>query len=88
MRGFDLQEVIEDNLEDMQVYADFLGAEEFDKTKENYERALELMEQMFEVELERLKMSQPIDHEALKASYGEEIVERYSHVFDSYLKGG
>lgn len=39
-----MQEVIEDNLEDMQVYADFLGAEEYDKTKENYDKALQLME--------------------------------------------
>lgn len=67
MRGFDHDlefnvEEYDDGLDQLDVYADFLGKNEYFKMKENFQKALAVMTELYKVEKERLQMNAPITH--------------------------
>ena len=82
MRGFDQDlEVGVDDLEDgadqLDVYADFLGKNEYFKMKENLQKALHVMTELFKVEKERLQMNAPISHAELSEQYDADVLSRF-----------
>ena len=64
VKGFDHELVTDDNIDFLDIYAQFLG-EEYFKMKENYQRAVATMGELFSLENERARMSAPIDYEGL-----------------------
>ena len=59
VKGFD-NFVMDDSIDHLEIYAEFLGKQEYAKAKENYERALNTMEMLYRAEIERLDfMEQP-----------------------------
>jgi hypothetical protein len=47
---------MDDSLDHLEIYAEFLGEEEFNSATENYKRTLTTMEELYGVELDRLKL--------------------------------
>ena len=59
VKGFDIDMVTDDNIDFLDIYAEFLG-EEYIKMKENFQKAIATMTELFMLENERAKMSAPI----------------------------
>ena len=54
VRGFD-KLLWDDSVEQLDLYAEFLGPQEYRQVKQGYEKALHTMEQLFQAEIESLK---------------------------------
>lgn len=50
VRGFD-NLVWDDQVEQLDIYAEFLGPQEYHRVKSNYEKALNTMEQLYKAEI-------------------------------------
>ena len=50
VRGFD-NLIWDDSVEQLDIYAEFLGPQEYNRVKENYERALSTMEMLYQAEI-------------------------------------
>ena len=77
---------VDENIDSLDIYAEFLGEEEYTKIKESYERAVRCMRDMCELEVERLKMEvvQPEDIENIP----EQRVEEFKAIHRDYIKAG
>ena len=84
VRGFDMELVTDDNIDFLDIYAEFLG-EEYFKMKENYQRAVATMSEILSVELERLNMSAPLEGEELNKRYSAGVLARAQAVHDTYI---
>lgn len=65
VRGFDQDlevsiDDFEEGIDQLDVYADFLGKNEYFKMKENLQKAIHVMTELFKVEKERLHMNAPV----------------------------
>lgn len=72
MKGFDLQIEIEDyddSIDKLDIYAKFLGEEEYVRMKETYHRALNTMTELFSLEKDRIHMNAPISWGELSELY-------------------
>ena len=75
VRGFDLEFMTDDSIDFLDLYSQFLGyifqilisfsEVEYFKMKENYQKALSTMNEVYQIEIERLRMSSPISYEEL-----------------------
>eukprot|EP00347_Sterkiella_histriomuscorum_P002541 403367752 len=88
VKGFDLEFMTDESIDFLDIYAQFLGDEEYCKMKENYEKALATMHDINTLEMERFRMNEPITYEDLLNQYGQQIILRFQAVHDSYLKQG
>lgn len=61
---------LEDTFEQLDIYAKFLGQDEYLKMRENFTKALSVMQQLHEIEIMRLNNQQPISYEQLIKMYG------------------
>lgn len=57
VRGFD-QTAVDESIDHLDIYAEFLGYDEYEAAKDNYSKALSTMEQLYRLEIERLQFSQ------------------------------
>ena len=87
VKGFDIDMVTDDNIDFLDIYAEFLG-EEYIKMKENFQKAIATMTELFMLENERAKMSAPIQYEELIQQYDPALVERAAAIHDSYMVQG
>ena len=53
VKGFD-QTTVDESIDHLEMYAEFLGVEEYEKAKESYIKALQTLESIFKLEIERL----------------------------------
>jgi hypothetical protein len=93
VRGFDQDlevsvDDLDDGLDQLDVYADFLGKNEYFKMKENFQKALHVMTELFKVERERLHMNAPTTHAELSQQYDADILNRFQAVHELYQKNG
>lgn len=64
MRGFD-NLVYDDQVEQFDIYAEFLGPQEYHRVKNNYEKALNTMEMLYKAEIQSLSyQEQPVSKTA------------------------
>ena len=76
VRGFDMEAATDDNLDFLDIYAEFLG-EEYTQMKESYQKAIATMGELFMLENERARMQAPISFEEISEMYGgTQIIER------------
>jgi len=68
---------VDDSIESLQIYSKFLGENEFEAIKDNYYRALDVMKQLGEIEVERVKMNAPISWTDLQELVGTEVLTRF-----------
>ncbi len=87
VRGFDMDMVTEDNIDQLDIYAEFLG-EEYLKMKESFQKAITTMSELFILENERARMSAPIQYEDLIQRYDSSIIERAAAVHETYIVQG
>jgi hypothetical protein len=60
VRGFD-KLIWDDSIEQLDIYAEFLGPQEYQRVKANYEKALQTMEMLYQAEITSLGyQEQPI----------------------------
>ena len=61
VKGFDFEIGTEedDSIDKLDIYAKFLGENEYLKTKENYNRALNAMTELHNLEVDRINMNAP-----------------------------
>lgn len=62
VRGFDVRDLL-DPLEQLEIYKDFLGEEEFQRVHANYEKTIQTMDLVFETEIERIKLQDTLTDE-------------------------
>jgi len=55
VKGFDMDLMTDDNLDFLDIYADFLG-EEYFKMKESFQKAIATMSELYQLEQERARM--------------------------------
>lgn len=61
VRGFDNDgEEFSESIDDLDIYSQFLGEQEYLKMKENYQRALTVMTELCQFECDRVEMNAPI----------------------------
>ena len=53
VRGFDNM-IWDDSVEQLDIYAEFLGPQEYNRVKSNYEKALNTMEMLYQAEIQSL----------------------------------
>jgi hypothetical protein len=87
VKGFDIDMVTDDNIDFLDIYSEFLG-EEYLKMKDNFQKAIATMTELFMLETERARMSAPISYEELTSQYDPYIIERASAIHDSYIVQG
>ena len=56
VRGFDLEFMTDDSLEALDIYQQFLGEEEYTRLKQNYQKTLAVMGDLYLLELDREKL--------------------------------
>ena len=66
VRGFD-SFVADDSIDHLEIYAEFLGKQEYGRAKQNYERALQTMEMLYRAEIDRLDFSE--SHQSAAAQF-------------------
>ena len=54
VKGFD-QMSVDESIDHLDIYAEFLGVEEYEKAKESYTKALQTLESIYKLEIERLQ---------------------------------
>lgn len=54
VKGFD-QITVDESIDHLDIYAEFLGVEEYEKAKESYIKALQTLESIYKLEIERLQ---------------------------------
>lgn len=77
VKGFDMEEGAEgydEGIDKLDIYAKFLGENEYLKMKENYNKALDTMTQLLNMEKERMAMNSPVNYNDLVEKYGHEIL--------------
>lgn len=55
VRGFDVRD-LQDPFDQLDIYKDFLGIEEFQRVSQSYQKTVETMDLVFQTELQRLKV--------------------------------
>lgn len=60
----------DESIDFLDIYAEFLGDDEYCKMKENYQKALATMNDINNLEIERYRMNAPIEYEELLNKYG------------------
>ncbi|CDW87601.1 UNKNOWN [Stylonychia lemnae] len=88
VKGFDLEFMTDESIDFLDIYAQFLGDDEYCKMKENYQKALGTMHDINTLELERYRMNCPIEYEELLQQFGQQTLLRFQAIHDSYLKQG
>ena len=46
---------VDESIDHLDIYAEFLGADEYEKAKQNYVKTLQTLEQLYKIEIERLQ---------------------------------
>jgi len=93
VKGFDIESEVgaegyDDSLDKLDIYAKFLGENEYLKMKENYHKALTTMSALHNVERERMHMNAPITYNELLEQYDQDTLQRFQAVHEAYLKSG
>lgn len=89
IRGFDSGiENYDDSIDKLDIYAKFLGETEYLKIKDNYYKALGIMDELHNIERDRLHMNAPCQYSDLLDLHSPEILERFHNVHETYLKSG
>ena len=57
VKGFD-SFIADDSIDHLEIYAEFLGKQEYGRAKQNYERALQTMEMLYRAEIDRLDFAE------------------------------
>ena len=95
VRGFD-NLIWDDSVGQLDIYAEFLGPQEYNRVKENYERALNTMEMLYQAEIQSLKFQdQPasktaqvqielLSNEEIQAKFTQAQIRRFLAIFDQY----
>lgn len=71
VKGFDLEFMTEDSIDFLDIYAEFLGLDEYYLMKENYQKALGTMNELYQVEIDRFRLNAPVEY--------EDLLERFEH---------
>lgn len=94
VRGFD-QAVADENLDQLEIYREFLGEKEYAQVQLNYQRALQTMEMLYKTEIQRLSLQQQPgatgevpSQEHIQMVFTPDQIKRFAAVFDSYQKQG
>jgi hypothetical protein len=91
VRGFDLCVEIEDyddSIDKLDIYAKFLGEDEYIRMKDNYQRAIYTMNELFLVEKDRIHMNAPLQWQELSEMYPADLLSRFQSVHELYQKNG
>jgi len=56
--------------------------------KENFQKALYMMTEIYKVEKERLNMNQPTTYQELIEKYDVDTLNRFQNIHELYLKNG
>lgn len=80
VRGFDVRD-IDDPFDQLDIYKDFLGDEEYHKVAQNYQKTIETMDLVFQAELQRLKVLSDLN-EDLNERNLTGIVEKFEYIYD------
>lgn len=80
MRGFDTRDLL-DPLEQLDVYRDFLGEEEFKNVHSNYLKTIETMDLVFKTEMERIKLADTFSEELSMRNLLQHV-EKFDYVFE------
>ena len=95
VRGFD-NLVWDDQVEQLDIYAEFLGPQEYHRVKNNYEKALQTMEMLYQAEIQSLNFQeQPVSAtaqvqvellstEEIQQKFTTTQIRRFLAVFDQY----
>lgn len=78
----------DDSIDKLDIYAKFLGEDEYLLIKDNYYKALNIMDELHNIERDRLHMKAPCMYSDLLDSHSPEILERFHNVHETYLKNG
>ena len=82
VKGFDIDSELgageeDDSIDKLDIYAKFLGENEYLKMKDNYHRALQAMNELHNLEKDRIHMKAPIQWQELSEMYTQDILSRF-----------
>jgi len=87
VRGFDIEFMVDDQIDFLDIYAKFLG-DDYHKMKKDYKRAIDTMNETFKLKYERLKMNEPVTQEEINEEFNEKEKEAMKRIYNDYILGG
>ncbi|CAI2363332.1 unnamed protein product [Moneuplotes crassus] len=87
VKGFDIEFMVDDNIEFLDRYANFLGSD-YEKMKKDYQKAIDIMNETYQLKFERLKINEPISQEEINEIFSEQEKERMIRIYNDYILGG
>jgi len=84
VKGFDIDFMVDDQIDFFDIYAKFLG-DDYEKMKIDYKRAMDIMNETFELKLERLKMNEPVTQEEINQEFNNKEKETMKRIYDDYI---
>lgn len=90
VKGFDLESETgyDDSIDQLDIYSEFLGEQEYVTMKESYLKALHVMTELSQIERDRLDMNAPIQWPQLTELYPHDVLHRFHAIHEQYLKSG
>lgn len=56
--------------------------------KDSYHRALGIMEELNQIERDRVEMNAPVTYKQLEELFNSSILNRFQSIYEAYLKNG
>ncbi len=70
-----------DPLENLDIYKEFLGEEEFQKMRQSYLKTIETMDLLYSTEIQRAKMPEEL-YEDLQIRNLAQHIEKFEYIFE------
>ena len=87
VKGFDLEFMVDENIDFLDIYAPFLGAD-YAGMKVDFARAVESVNEIYRLEFERLGLKMPPYMSRFEEEWPEKEQNRLGVVYDNYIRSG
>ena len=84
VNGFDVEFKVDENIDFLDVYAAYLG-NDYEKMKTNYIKAIEILNETYQLKFEKLKLNEPITEDEINQIFDEKDKETFIRIHSNYI---
>ena len=84
VKGFDIEFMVDDQISFLDIYSAFLG-DDYEKMKNDYRKAIEIMNETYKLKFERLELNEPVTQEEVNQVFTNKEIERMIKIHSDYI---
>lgn len=84
VNGFDVEFKVGENIDFLDSYSQFLGPD-YEKMKKDYKRAIDILNETYQLKFEKLKLNEPISEEEINEIFTEKEKETLTRIHNDYI---